>query len=977
MSDLTDSRPATILVVDDESNNRRLLVALLQSEGYRTTTAATGELALTSIVEDRPDLILLDVMMPGMDGYQVASTLKADAATANIPIIMVSALDDREARVNGLRAGAEEFLTKPVDKGELWLRVRNLLRLKELSDRLQGQSSALELQVQERTADLHQLAHYDALTCLPNRAFLYETLRCTLQVAANKKWAVGVLFVDIDHFKPVNDTLGHAAGDDLLMQFSGRLLESVRIRDTVGRLGGDEFALILLLEGDEREGAAVVATKIRDAMQVPFQLQGNAIQVSVSTGIAIFPDDGEDADTLLRSADAAMYRAKEAGRNTFRFFTSTMNEDANVRLQVEAVARMRAESNGALSFSLLDDMVAPTCAVDATGRITALNRAWRDVTSSADAVPAGIDLGADYLDIFAADVGPGLDALAVGVRQVLDHESDRFELTYARGVPGQQRRFDLVAFPLPDGTGAVISHLDVTSGRRGLEALALTESQDQLTGLPNRTRLLEVLAASLTDDDAVHAAACIGVDRLEHINDRYGYAATDELLQAISERAKQHLRQGDTLARFAGDEFVAIWPQVSSAAEAVELADRLALAFAEPFALVAGTVTVSASVGVALGVAPQSAEEVLLAANAAMRDAKRRGPGRISVHTPELAHAAASRISMEAEIRAGIAREEFLLHYQPIVDLQRRVVIGVEALVRWNHPTGMRMPDEFIPVAEESGLIVPLGARILDEACRQAAAWSAAGIDLMMAVNLSTRQVADPGLLTAVTSTLARAQLAPDRLLLEITESAVIEDAELALATLVSVDALGVGIAIDDFGTGYSSLLYLKRYPIHTLKIDRAFVAGMGVNADDDAIVASVVSLGQAVSATCTAEGVETLAQAEALRALGCDSAQGYFFAKPMPAHDVPAALLDCEARMQPPLLVSTRGVRTPHVVTPAVAQRAHELHHRGASLHTIAAALNSEGSRGRGGVRWSKTSVASLVAANARSASPQHRVTS
>ena len=216
--------PAIILIVDDEIQNRRLLEALLQPEGYLTVCAASGEEALALIANHPPDLILLDVMMPGMDGYQVAIALKANPATSAIPIIMVTAQIDRSARLAGLEAGAEEFLTKPVDRAELWVRVRNLLRLKAFSDFLKNHNAILEEQVWERTAELMRLAHFDPLTGLLNRTMFHETLRTTLVQALEKEWMVAVLFIDIDHFKNVNDTLGHALGDDLLRQFGHRLL---------------------------------------------------------------------------------------------------------------------------------------------------------------------------------------------------------------------------------------------------------------------------------------------------------------------------------------------------------------------------------------------------------------------------------------------------------------------------------------------------------------------------------------------------------------------------------------------------------------------------------------------------------------------------------------------------------------------------------------------------------------------------------
>jgi diguanylate cyclase (GGDEF)-like protein len=329
---------ASLLVVDDEPRNSRLLEALLTAEGYDVRCAASGEQALEAIACRAPDLLLLDVMMPGLDGYGVVAVLKADPGTASIPIIMVTALGDRDARLRGLEAGAEDFLTKPVDRAELYLRVRNLLRLKDLSDALHEQGSALERQVRERTDDLYHLAHYDSLTGLPNRALFYETLQKTLALGAKQGCDVAVMFIDVDEFKNVNDTRGHAVGDQLLKQFSHRLTESLRIRDTVGRLGGDEFAVILLLS-EGSDGAGRVAAKVLDSLQAPFDLDGNAVTVSASIGIAVSPNDSADPDLLLQYADTAMYQAKEAGRSTFRFFTGQMNVDIHARLELEAALR--------------------------------------------------------------------------------------------------------------------------------------------------------------------------------------------------------------------------------------------------------------------------------------------------------------------------------------------------------------------------------------------------------------------------------------------------------------------------------------------------------------------------------------------------------------------------------------------------------------------------------------------------------------
>ncbi|HET7689119.1 MAG TPA: EAL domain-containing protein [Nocardioidaceae bacterium] len=324
---------ASILVVDDEPQNVRLLELFLQQEGYLTRGASSGIEALDAIATQAPDLILLDVMMPDADGYGIARTLKADPVTAGIPVILISALGDRTARLKALAAGAEDFLTKPVDRAELWLRVRNLLRLKDLGDALQQMAADLERQVSERTADLQHLAHFDALTGLPNRTLFFERLSKTLPVAD-----AAVLFLDVDGFKYVNDTRGHAAGDALLRQVGERLTGCLRLRDTVGRLGGDEFAAILIVE-DGAASAAIVAQKLLEVMRVPFEIDGVQVNVTVSIGIALQPEDASVPELLLQYADTAMYRAKEAGRDTFRFSTAQMNADIQARLQLEAALR--------------------------------------------------------------------------------------------------------------------------------------------------------------------------------------------------------------------------------------------------------------------------------------------------------------------------------------------------------------------------------------------------------------------------------------------------------------------------------------------------------------------------------------------------------------------------------------------------------------------------------------------------------------
>ncbi len=621
-----------------------------------------------------------------------------------------------------------------------------------------------------------------------------------------------------------------------------------------------------------------------------------------------------------------------------------------------------------LAVRLLDSIEASTCAVDGRGDIVAANRAWRDFGSDNGGDGARTSVGVSYLAVCDAATGPDADAgrqVAQGLRQVLSGSRSRFELDYACPSPQQQRWMSVRITPLPE-SGAVLSHVDMTAAKRAEEALSHLSLHDALTDLPNRNLLMDRLTQALTWSTRSGSGVAVGfldLDQFKRVNDTFGHAAGDELLCQVAARLRRVMRAEDTFARFSGDEFVVVWPGVDEPGAVQELADRLMTCFADPFALASASLGVTASVGLAVGRTPQTADDLLHDADAAMYEAKRRGRAKTRLFTEELRQDEDIRLRTEAELRIALEQGELVLHYQPVVDLTRNVVTGLEALVRWQHPDGLRMPDAFLPVAEASGLILPLGAWVLEEGCRQAAVWEEQGLGLQLAVNVSTRQISHPAVVSDIERALRRSGLPPHRLLVEVTESTMMEDAELAQVALTGISALGVGVAIDDFGTGYSSLLYLKRYPINAIKIDRAFVGGIG-HGDDDAIVASVISLARAVGAACIAEGVETAEQRAALVALGCHYAQGHLFGRAVPADQVGAAILACaQVLAEPPVPRAASGAdRGPHVPA-AVVQRTRQLHEDGASLQTIVAALNREGLRNPDGRRWHTTSVAKVIA--------------
>jgi diguanylate cyclase (GGDEF)-like protein len=419
-------------------------------------------------------------------------------------------------------------------------------------------------------------------------------------------------------------------------------------------------------------------------------------------------------------------------------------------------------------------------------------------------------------------------------------------------------------------------------------------SHDPLTGLPNRTLLLDRIDHALAVGGRRESSLgllFLDLDGFKTINDSLGHESGDELLRLVGVRLQACLRPGDTLARYGGDEFTVLLDETTEAA-AVGIAERVLVALQEPFALAGREVGVTASIGIAI--TPPLDEgakrpDPIRDADLAMYRAKETGGGRWELFVPSMDAEALDRLDQETDVRRAVAAGEFHLAYQPVVDLSTGRLTGVEALVRWDHPQrGAVSPAEFIPVAERTGLIVPLGRWVLNEACRQARAWQDAGLDLHVAINLSPIQFGDAGLVDDLRHIIGRHGVDPGRLVLEITESVFIDNSAYAVTTMKAINALGVALALDDFGQGYSSLSYLKMLPLQLVKIDRAFVDGLPRSPADQAIVRAVVSLASELGMAVLAEGVETLDQLAHVRRLGCGSVQGFLFSRPVAADEIP-----------------------------------------------------------------------------------------
>jgi diguanylate cyclase (GGDEF)-like protein len=486
---------------------------------------------------------------------------------------------------------------------------------------------------------------------------------------------------------------------------------------------------------------------------------------------------------------------------------------------------------------------------------------------------AAIDWSGETVDAAAFPVGLSAGDAWLGVRP-------------ARALDAADRDF----------LQAVAHVVGGTCRRRAVQERARREAlHDGLTGLPNRTLLHDRVTGALARlrRGGWHVALlCVDIDRLKLLNDTVGHQAGDDLLRAMGPRLHSVVRPGDTVARVSGDGFTILCEGIADEAHAARIAERILASFAEvPFTIDGVERFMSASIGVAVASSGRPADELIGNAEAAMHRAKERGGARLELHDADARARVAARARMEEDLRRALAADDQLwVAYQPIHRADGGIA-GAEALVRWTHPElGFVAPSDFIPIAEETGLIGPLGERILREACRQVARWRATTPmqDLGLSVNVSARQVTTPGLVETVAAVLAETGLPAGCLWLELTERLLLEDSAGTIETLEALRALGVRLVLDDFGTGYSSLSYLRRYPIEVLKIDRAFIDDLGSDGEGDgALVAAIAAMARALGMKTVAEGVETAGQLGRLRALACEYLQGYHLGRPAAAADL------------------------------------------------------------------------------------------
>ncbi len=829
-----------ILVVDDHEENRYLLRALFEGHDYRVDEANDGADALSIAQRTPPDLIVTDILMPVMDGFQLCREWKTDTRLRKIPFVFYTATyTDLKDEAFALSLGADKFIVKPMEPSDFLAMIHDQLARGAPSEQpVRSVDEAIVLK-EYNAILIHKLEQkISQLEATSQRVWLtQERLTLALDAANAGIW-------------DWNLSSGRIVWNDAHAKIFGLTLEQFDGRYATFRrcVHPDDIQVI----EDKVEAARTQHLDYQHEYRV------------------IWPDG-----SLHWIAGRGRFLHDESG---------TPVRMCGVVIDISQ--RKADEERLRLAAAVFQHGNEGVVVTDADVGIVGVNAAFTRITGYCEEEVLGknprlLQSGRHHHEFYAT---------LWATLQVNGHWQGEI---WNRRKNGEVYPELLSISVVCDSRGKVVNYLGVFTDISGIkniqEQLDTLAHHDPLTNLPNRQLFQELLQLSMqraSRERDQMALLFMDLDRFKNINDSLGHAVGDHLLVQVALRIKKVLRDIDLVARIGGDEFNIILDHLSDVQEAAVVAERLIAAISEPFEIDGNTFYIGVSLGIALYPGDGEDTQTLQSnADAALYQAKNEGRGTYRFFANELAETIKERMALETLLRQALDSQQLELHYQPQVSLSDGHIIGVEALARWNNPRfGTISPARFIPLAEETGLIVALGEWALITACRQMRKWLDAGATLhYVAVNVSAVQLTRGDLIASVRAALAESGIEPGQLELEITESFVMADPEAAIGLLTELKELGVRIAIDDFGTGYSSLAYLKRLPLHLLKVDQSFVRDMLDDPNDEAIVRAVIALGHSLGLNIMAEGVETAAHAECLIALGCDAAQGWHYGRPAP----------------------------------------------------------------------------------------------